>query len=104
MVYFGGAQSSMTAFFFRVYEYFFGTVDEHERVELKAELKLYAGAFFALALTFCVYSTFELFLTRKFYNTLVSFAPVPQNDPTAPLQPAFNPEFGQTPGKIYPNI
>ncbi|XGW30549.1 hypothetical protein V3C99_009477, partial [Haemonchus contortus] len=104
LIYFGGAQTSMTAFFFRIYEYFFGQLDDQERTELKSELKLYAGAFFALALTFCVYSAFEFFLTRKFYQTLLGFAPIPQNDPTAPMQPAYNPEFAQTPGKIYPNL
>ncbi|KHJ82210.1 hypothetical protein OESDEN_18098 [Oesophagostomum dentatum] len=103
LFYFGGAQSSMNNFFFRIYEYSFGKVDEIEKVQLKSELKLYAAAFFALALTFCTYSIFELFLTRKFYQSLDEFRPVPQADPSAP-QPAFNPEFGQTPGKVYPNV
>lgn len=104
MCYFGGAQSSMNQFIFRVYEYFFEQIDDRERAELKSELRLYAGGFLALAFTFCVYSIFELLLTRKFYQTLDEFAPVPQAEPIAPLQPAYNPEFAQTPGKVYPNL
>ncbi|RCN37665.1 hypothetical protein ANCCAN_16415 [Ancylostoma caninum] len=103
LIYFGGAQSSMNNFFFRMYEYFFEKVDDIEKAELKSELKLYAAGFLALALTFCIYSIFELFLTRKFYQSLDEFTPVPQNDPSAP-QPAFNPDFAQTPGKVYPDL
>ncbi|VDP10968.1 unnamed protein product [Heligmosomoides polygyrus] len=55
MCYFGGAQSSMNQFIFRVYEYFFEQIDDRERAELKSELRLYAGGFLALAFTFCVY-------------------------------------------------
>ncbi|VDL64816.1 unnamed protein product, partial [Nippostrongylus brasiliensis] len=104
LFYFGGAQSSMNNFFFRIYEYFFEEIDDRERVELRSELRLYLGAFLALGLTFCLYCAFELYLTMKFYKTLQGFAPVPQSDPSAPLQPAYNPEFAQPPGKIYPNL
>ncbi|CAJ0600831.1 unnamed protein product [Cylicocyclus nassatus] len=96
LFYFGGAQATMNNFFFRVYEYFFEEVDALERAELKSELRMYAAGFFVLALTFCAYSLFELFLTRKFYLSLDDFTPIPQSDPSAP-QPAFNPDFAQAP-------
>uniref|UniRef100_A0A158PBT2 MARVEL domain-containing protein n=1 Tax=Angiostrongylus cantonensis TaxID=6313 RepID=A0A158PBT2_ANGCA len=101
--YFGGPQTAMNKFIFRMYEYFFERIDDREKAELKSELKLYAGAFLALGMTFCTYSIFELLLTRKFYKSLKGFEPVPQGDPSAP-QPAYNPDYIQTPGKVYPNF
>ncbi|KAJ1346194.1 hypothetical protein KIN20_000924 [Parelaphostrongylus tenuis] len=100
--YLNGSQTTLNNFIFRLCEYFFGEIDDRERAELKSELKIYAGAFLALGMTFCVYSIIELLLTHKFYKSLKGFAPVPQGDPSAP-QPAFNPDFTQTTGKVYPN-
>ncbi|VDM57879.1 unnamed protein product [Angiostrongylus costaricensis] len=99
--YFGGPQTAMNKFIFRMYEYFFERIDDQEKAELKSELKLYAGA--SQSLLNPVFSIFELLLTRKFYKSLKGFAPVPQGDPSAP-QPAYNPDYMQTPGKVYPNF
>uniref|UniRef100_A0A1I7X7M4 Uncharacterized protein n=1 Tax=Heterorhabditis bacteriophora TaxID=37862 RepID=A0A1I7X7M4_HETBA len=104
LCYFGGAASAMNNFFFNAFEYFFyQTFDENQRAEIKSELKLYAAALFVLAITFGLYSVFELMLTRKFYMSLSQFSAVPQIEPSAP-HPAYNPDYTQPPTKIYPNI
>lgn len=103
IVYFTGGSKAMNGFFFKAYEYFFDEqLSEVNKVELKYEIRNYAIVFFLLTVTFMIYSIFELYLTKKFKDTLRDFQAVP-TEASAP-QMSYNPEFAEPPKKVYPNI
>lgn len=86
------------------FQWFFSEqLDEKDRNELRHELKIYVGCFMALAITFAVYTILELALTNKYYKSLKSFELIATNDPTAPLQSAYNPDY-PPPQKMYPDL
>ncbi|KAF8374321.1 hypothetical protein PRIPAC_80750 [Pristionchus pacificus] len=94
-LYFSGKSLAMNNALFAVYEFFFDDkMSQADRQHVSKDLKIYAGAFFALIIVFVLYTLFELLLLRKMYNELKKgeFHPVSTQEPSAP--PAFNPEFG----------
>ncbi|PAV81134.1 hypothetical protein WR25_22381 [Diploscapter pachys] len=54
--FFMGKSKSMTEFFLSAYEYIFDDIlDEKERIELKSEIKFYAGALMVLEIIYICY-------------------------------------------------
>uniref|UniRef100_A0AC35G737 Uncharacterized protein n=1 Tax=Panagrolaimus sp. PS1159 TaxID=55785 RepID=A0AC35G737_9BILA len=99
-LYFSGAASGINDFIINVVEFVMKqnfTADD--RKGLHHDLAYMSYGFAVLLFFFTCYTLFGWCATKKFYHDLLkdyrNFHPVAQSEPTAPTQPAFNPNYAK---------
>ncbi|CAJ0580481.1 unnamed protein product, partial [Mesorhabditis spiculigera] len=108
LYYFMSGEEKMNKMVFQLHDYFYpGELDDFEKGRMVSDLKIYAGVFGLLSCVYALYNGFALMLTKKYYEHLNGFRPLPQEASAPACNPDYPPPHHKqdaSKGATYPSL